>query len=104
MFPVPVVVLKKRGRPFKDAVKEKRIPKKLGQPYRFNTLDESGNTMTPRDGTLERRGKYINILTKLKKYHKLDFPRREDYEGHPIEVIHDLIEKMREHIRDTKKI
>ena len=42
--------------------------------------------MNVKDGYIERRGQYINILTKLRKYHKLDFPRREEYEGQPIEV------------------
>ena len=58
--------------------------------------------MNVKDEYIERRGQYINILTKSRKYHKLDFLRREEYEGQPIEVIHGLIAKLKEHIQDTK--
>jgi hypothetical protein len=106
MFPVIIPELKKRGRPLgsKNGIHKVVVnePKKLGMPYKFNTLDENGNTMNPRDGTLERRGKYINILTKMKKYHKLDFPSRDEYQGKSIDIVLELLEKMREHIREAK--
>ena len=59
LFPVQVPEVKKLGRPPKGSIKEPIEPKKLGMPCRFNTLDATGNTMNPRDGTLERRGKYM---------------------------------------------
>ncbi len=103
MFPIPEVVIKKRGRPKKGDVKPEVLPVKLGQPYRFNTLDDEGNTLNPKDGYIERRGKYIKQINQMKKYHKLDFPNREDYEGKEIEIIFDLIEKMKICIK-TKKL
>lgn len=106
MFEIPEPEIQKRGRPIgskNGTKKQKPEPKKLGIPYRFNTLDDDGNTMNPSDGYIERRGKYIKQINQMKKYHKLDFPNREDYEGKDIEVIHELIAKMKEHIKGLPK-
>jgi hypothetical protein len=104
MFPVIIPELKKRGRPLgsKNGIHTINEPKKLGMPYKFNTLDENGNTMNPRDGTLERRGKFIKQISTLKKYHKLDFPNREEYEGKSIDIVLELLKKIREHIQVVK--
>ena len=102
MFEIPVPEVKKLGRPNKGSIKPIVEPKKLGKPFKFNTLDADGNTMNPRDGTLHRRGKYLKQVAHLKKYHKLDYPNRADYEGQDIEVIFEIISKMKEMI-NTKK-
>ena len=102
-IPEPVFEVKKRGRPKQGTIIPVKEPKKLGMPCRFNTLDVNGNTLNPRAGTLERRGKYIKQISHLKKYHNLDFPTRDKYEGKEIEVILQLIETMKLYIKERKK-
>ena len=103
MFEIPVQEVKKLGRPKKGSIKPIIEPKKLGMPFKFNTLDAEGNTLNPKKGYIERRGKYIKQINQMKKYHGMDYPNRADYEGQDIEVIFEIISKMKEMI-NTKKL